>query len=663
MDINLINNDIDTFLNKYTRFMTKSIYMTNIIYDRFVSNYRYLYAEVKKNIYLYKDNSKYKKMLSIINDKDQLIKLHNKKYLNELVKDISNDKDKNIIKLLGCEENKLLVMENTKYNDIINGLAEKYKNNILVITDNLDKSIEIKNKENVNIYDIDSLGKNLLNDDYILIKSYDKYRIISNYIKNILYKDKSSFKKFCKVFWNNLYFNKDYLDYDTFRDYHSYMFKRMFLKENTTIDKFNKKMIHKRREYLRTINDELLLSKEEVDIANFLYLNSIHYRYDNQNRCFHIDNGDNFDIIRYMSENDIIDITDDIVLYSKYRDNSKPLEHLVYELIKRRYPMEKLSEEILYNRLKDTCEDGYFSKLLSNTIIPILDNYEDFNKNNVDLDKKMVIRDIYTYYKNYLDNNKLIDRNDMINIIKNRLNDDENYVVLLEGSDKILTKYKFDNIFDKCMIINYDYIEDSFVSNNIKNIYDYKKYLKTQKKIPINNVYINYLEIENITKEFIRINNDSIDKSFDNSKILIYYYDDNKRLMIHKNKGTTMREIMNDIKENILVLGTSLKNRDIIFDSQYFSINSKNEIVSKENNKVKIDYYLFSDKINKIYDYIILDNIMKDKYMDTDTINDLEKRKKIYSYMMKCRNKIIIICPTSKKENMNNLLDKSTILT
>ena len=653
MDINLVNNDIKKFIDKYTRFMTKKMYMTSIIYDRFVSNYRYLYDEVDLNIYLYRDSDLYRKMMSITFDKDKLIKLHNKKYLEDMVANYNGDKD--IERIMLCDEDKLLVINSNKYIDIILGMFNKYNSDLLVIVDSNDKYNEIRDSLydiDINIYDIDSLGKKLYNSRYIVIGEYDKYRIISNYIKNILYKDKGRFKEFCRGFWELLYFNKDYLDYDTFRDYHNYMFKRMFLKENTSMDSFNKKMISKRRGYLRSINDELLLSKEEVDIANFLYLNSIEYRYDDKNRCFNIYNGDDSFVIRYINGDSDSAILDDIVLYSHYLDNSSALEHLVYELIKRRYPMERRGEKDIYNRLRDTCEDGYFSRCVSNVIIPLIDSYDE--DSDMDNDKKDIIRDMVNYYRGYLEENMMIDRDSMIKMVRKSFDDSYKYVILLEGCDRLLSKYGFDCIIDKCCIINYDYDNKSFISNSVKNIYDYKKYLNNEKKIPIKNVYTGYKEVEDITKRFIDINNESIDGSFDKSKIKYCYYDDSRRLMVGKNKSMLINEIVSNIEGEVLVLGNKYRDRSVIFDNNYFDIYSKDGVRSRNNKRVVIDYSIVGNNINKIYDYIILVSVIRDKYSTYDEYEDMDLKIILYNCMIKCRRDIFIMCPNSVDNDMDS---------
>ena len=49
MDSNLLVNDMDLFLNKYTRFMTKDIYISNKMYSSFLGQYSYLFDILDKD--------------------------------------------------------------------------------------------------------------------------------------------------------------------------------------------------------------------------------------------------------------------------------------------------------------------------------------------------------------------------------------------------------------------------------------------------------------------------------------------------------------------------------------------------------------------------------------------------------------------------------------
>ena len=85
MDSNLLVNDMDLFLNKYTRFMTKDIYISNKMYFSFLRQYSYLFDILDKDRFLYNNNKLYKKIRDISLDKGALVRLHNQKYLERAI--------------------------------------------------------------------------------------------------------------------------------------------------------------------------------------------------------------------------------------------------------------------------------------------------------------------------------------------------------------------------------------------------------------------------------------------------------------------------------------------------------------------------------------------------------------------------------------------------
>ena len=78
MNNDLLILDIDNFLDKYTRFMTKNIYITTNMYDTFLNQYKYLYNSNINDKYF--NEKKKKRITDIYNKKNLLISLHNKKY-------------------------------------------------------------------------------------------------------------------------------------------------------------------------------------------------------------------------------------------------------------------------------------------------------------------------------------------------------------------------------------------------------------------------------------------------------------------------------------------------------------------------------------------------------------------------------------------------------
>ena len=77
----------------------------------------------------------------------------------------------------------------------------------------------------------------------------------------------------------------------------------------------------------------------------------------------------------------VIDKT--INLYSSYTEKKTYLEVLAYELIKRRLPLEYITEEVLYQKLKETTIESYFSEFIQKHLISILDYYEQYHTLNI----------------------------------------------------------------------------------------------------------------------------------------------------------------------------------------------------------------------------------------------------------------------------------------
>lgn len=117
MNKDILIEEVNNYLNKYKKFMTKDIYITSNMYDTFTNKYKYLYDCLDKN------TCEYKNILKIINDKNKLLRKHNRKYVdNKLIKykfyfdNMFNDINKNIIldksqrEAIICDEDNLLVL-------------------------------------------------------------------------------------------------------------------------------------------------------------------------------------------------------------------------------------------------------------------------------------------------------------------------------------------------------------------------------------------------------------------------------------------------------------------------------------------------------------------------------------------------------------------------
>lgn len=677
MNNNLFLYDMTNFLNKYTRFMTKNIYISSKLYTNFLEQYSYLYQKLDKERFLYENNKQYQQTMNIYHNQNQLIKLHNQKYLKQALKtnqDFFNNLDEELnlttkdkLIVLSEEENTYIVSPKNKLNLSVAKIYYLLRNNnynphnIFILTTTKEEkdyisSLNIDNNTPLSISTLKEYHKTILKGQPFL-DNKQKYNIISNYIINDLFKQKDNFNSFYQSFSKYIYLNKDYKDYETFKDYHNYMYKRKYLASNLSLKKFNNQEIKTRKKYLRTIKDETLENSALVDIANLLTLNSISYTYNYELQTFKINNGIPI-YIKYLDkeESNIKTTTNNIIyLYKTYKEKKNYLEVLIYELIKRRYPLELLDEEELYNQLKITNIDNYFSEFIYKYLIPLINRYEETNNlDNTRLNNnaKKEFLQLYDQYTKLVKESNLITEKELLAKME---------------QDIKLKKYKYlillDDIPLNCniptMTIVDHYEKTELLKENIKLLYDYKKYLAQNQIIPIPDTYLNKEEVAKLTNNFIKDNLLLINKHLKETtkRIDIYEYSDSNRLHIYQNISNTCYEALNNYPKNTLIGLREMKDINILVNKDNFIKQDKNTLISKNKTKIKVEEI---KKITKPYNTIILPYLILDSYHDTLFTDDYQYNIKLMIYIAinKCKNNIIILCPTSKKTSLLNLLEK-----
>ena len=612
MNKDILIEEVNNYLNKYKKFMTKDIYITSNMYDTFTNKYKYLYDCLDKN------TCEYKNILKIINDKNKLLRKHNRKYVdNKLIKykfyfdNMFNDINKNIIldksqrEAIICDEDNLLVLSGAgsgktttisakvKYLiDVKNIKPDK----ICVITftkkakEELDYKINKIFNSNVDIYTFHSLGLKIIkyyykNKDIDIIDEKGQYKIICDYIKNNLFKDKDKFSLFFEAFKNKTSFSEEYKLFDNYYDYHNYMYKRKYINSNTTMDNYIKEQAKRRRNYLKTLNGEYCKSKEEVDIANFLYLNNIDYQYEKSYKKldnlkiykpdFYIEQNNNYNYIEHFgidkvnktnnhyTKEELTNYLKNMKLKEKYNCDEK-IEHLFIityskvlgkrnylsvlkdSLIKKGYVLSKKDNNLVYERLKDTSEDRYINNFVNRIVIPFisyfkrsnykLDDFKNIKTDNDLLNKQIsVISDIYLNYESKLRAKNLIDFEDMINIsykvmpyIKEKnLGVDYKYIIIDEYQDVSMQRFnltkRIEELFKSKIIAFGDDYQTifGFSGSRIDLMTEFRNYLSDAKQIPIPNVYRNSQELIDVATKFINKNSKQIKKKLISNKRLI----------------------------------------------------------------------------------------------------------------------------------------------
>ena len=507
MQSSLLLNDTKKFVDKYTKFLTKDIYISQKMNEDFIKNYKYLVLEFEKTKYLYQDQDIYKKFRKIIDKNSELLKFHNQKYLkNALARyedffeklTFEDTLDKNMkLMVLAFEERMVLVVNKIfvpfvaiKIKYMIDYLKKDKRHIKVLVKDqdvyqSLKKEFEIYRLGGVSLEVVSDLENDVLKDKEVIIDKSVLYQELFQYIIHDIYSDKEYREEFYKAFSSYIYLNRDYKDFDTFKDYHYYMYKRKYLESHLSLKKYNEKEIKLRKRQLRTINNCFVSCKEMVDVGNFLFLNSVDFTYDKDGDYYLCCSKNKKIIIKFMdNDNDKYDYE---VIYLNKRD--KFLEQLVYELIKRQYGMEKCSDEIIYSSLRDTSMDSYFSEFISYKLIPSIEyyskykNYDDTKYNNK---QKEILVEIYNYYENFMKKNSYVD----YNVVHERVQDKidkmrDDYFVLVGSVD-----YQF---YQYCMVI--DEYPALNISDNVRIFYDYKKYLNQNKLLALPHTYYGMEEI------------------------------------------------------------------------------------------------------------------------------------------------------------------------
>lgn len=658
MNTSLIMYDIDVFLEKYTRFMTKDVYISKEMYDSFLDGYSYLYKRLKKDELLYRENSKYKKMFNILNNKDKLLKLHNKKYLKKNINklEVSSEVDNNMKSIILSDEDKMIVISVKNISTLISGNV-KYLTEIknikrdktLVLVDDIElSSLDL---DGVIVSSIDEIINKVISDKRI-ISSDDKYRILFDYIVNDLFLDKDRFNEFYKNFSNYIYINKDYKKYDDFKSYNDYLYKRMFLSSKLSINRFISKEIDNRKRYLRTIKNEIVNSLLEVEVANYLCLSGVSYKYLVSDDILVVGDKNSFKLRVVDGEENtfrksFINLGSSSILDGSYK---KILDD---DLKLRRINISNLSDEDIYEVLKNSMIDNYFREFINKYLIKYIDYYDinkSFSETKLSSDEQEIIKSIYSYYKEYLGKNNLVTDGDIALLVSEYISDNKYKYVINKSNINLVGKFRVLQILD-------DYNGIDLIEQNIKLLYDYKKYLNDNKLLVGMNCFIDSKELSLLTRLFLDSKMKDMGKYFPvmDKNIVIKTYDDSSRMLVNKMVAGEAYEVVRKNK-NILI---GLNNKSDIDELVY-----KNYLVKIGNNKLSIDgerEVVCEDILNikNGYEKIVLPNLVEYYYEDkVDIYREYRLKLMIYITLSKCKKELILLVPSSYEKEVKKVIKK-----
>ena len=288
------------------------------------------------------------------------------------------------------------------------------------------------------------------------------YNTINEYLKTKVLRNPQLVDKLILFFGS--YFSAPYEGNDL-GEYFQFVAEADYTTLKSDLQDYVQQVVDRRTRRTRTLNNEALRSMEEVQIANFLYLNQIEYEYEPMYQYrilsankpytpdFRIKQGDKVTYIehfgitedgqssRYTSEqlqrykniiNNKVALhrkhkTDLIYTFSQYRDGREMLEHLQEMLLAHGYELKERPTAEVYKRLVDTEENKYITRL-TQLICTFIGNFKtqgfkadkfaDFQSktNNVRTRLFLDICEVcYLEYQQALKERHCIDFEDMIN--------------------------------------------------------------------------------------------------------------------------------------------------------------------------------------------------------------------------------------------------------
>ena len=405
------------------------------------------------------------------------------------------------------------------------------------------------------------------------------FNIINNYLKSNILENPELVDKLILFFGS--YFDAPYEGEDL-NDFFNYISKADFSTIRGNIDEYTEKIINERTGKYQTIARETLRSSQEVQIANYLFLNGIEYTYEkpypysiaNSYKVytpdFTITQGDKVAYIehfgitqdgrnsrynkeqlaRYKHEvNDKVKLhrkhdTDLIYTFSAYNDGRSLLDHVKEELLAHGFELHPRPSKEVFEKIVNTEENRYISRLV-NLVCTFIQNFKTngyttekffaWNATSKNERTKLfltICEQCYHEYTKCLKERHAIDFEDMINdsarILREaeeqKLKLDFKYIIVDEYQD--ISRQRFDLTKELSNLCNAKIIA---VGDDWQSIYAYagsditlfthfKESFGYGLKLSITKTYRNAQEIIDIAGGFIQKNSEQIRKALISQK-------------------------------------------------------------------------------------------------------------------------------------------------
>lgn len=414
-----------------------------------------------------------------------------------------------------------------------------------------------------------------------IVDSSKLYFVIQDYFKNSILKNESLVNNLIMFFAS--YFDAPYEGKDL-NNFFNKIAKSNFATLRSDLNEFQQQVMDIRTKKAVTIQSEVLRSNQEVEIANFLYLNTIDYEYEPIYRYdimyarkpytpdFIIRQGDKVAYIEHFGitedgKNDRYSedqleaykkaINDKIALhkqhattliytFSQYNDRRSITEHLQEQLENNGFVLTQRSNKEVMEKLVSSEENRYIRKLVS-LICRFIGNFktngyaaDEFNRmyhstqnvrTRLFLD---ICHDCFLEYERYLKENNAVDFEDMINESARLLREvkemkqklDFKYIIVDEYQD--ISRQRFDlvtalaDVTDAKIIAVGDDWQSiyAFSGSDITLFTKFEEKMGYAKLLKIVKTYRNSQEVIDIAGNFIQKNDAQITKELKSPKTI-----------------------------------------------------------------------------------------------------------------------------------------------
>ena len=670
------------------------------------------------------------KTISFYDEIDQIISKHNEKFIRTSLV-VEKDYLDNILKEVDPEvrldlNQREVVLTDEDYCLVIAGagagktttVAAKAKylvdkkriqpNEILIVSftnkavDELRQKINKDLKLDCIISTFHSIGNAILKTQSsfnpTIVTEGNLYYLLLDYFKRSVFSNESLTKKLLLFF--STYFDVP-SDTDDIGKFLNELSKANYTTLKSDLNEFKQQIIDSRSKKKVTIQNEIVRSYQEVQIANYLYLNNIDYRYEPLYRYniklankpytpdFIIKQGNNVAYLEHFGitqngENSIYNneelekykksVNDKILLhrehgtkliytFSQYNDGRSLIQHLDEELRKNGFVPKKKNEGEVLNKIIETEESKYISKLLA-LICRFINLFKingysaeqfDIFKNSTQNVRNQLFLDIakecYLEYERYLKETNSIDFQDMINqsavALEEMANKKEKlhfkYVIVDEYQD--ISKQRFDlvgalhKVCDaKVVAVGDDWQSIyAFSGSDISLFLEFEKKMGYAKMLKIENTYRNSQEVIDIAGNFILKNDQQIKKALKSPKhikepFIIYTYDSsqkdergNNKSGANYNMARATANCLDDIveynkKENkknnkVLILGRYNFDANSLEKSGLFEVRTKSgKMIYLEHPELEITFMTAHASKGLGFDNVVIINCQNAKF-------------------------------------------------